>query len=347
MKNTMWIRFICLLAIMGCTANGKVDDTASQRETLPVTTLITRDTILAHEYVADVQAVRNVEIRAKVSGYLDKIFVDEGKDVKEGQLLFALNQEEYNTELARAKANLSSAVAEAKAAELEMERVRILVDKKVVSTSELEVAKAKLAAAQARIEEARSAQSTAALRLAYTQIKSPFNGVIDRIPLKMGSLIEEGTLLTTVSDVKEVFAYFNVSENEYLEYVKSRQRHPEKVVSEVSLILADGTGYPHPGVIETLEGEFNESTGSIAFRARFPNPEKILKHGSTGRIRLANEVENAVLLPQKSVFEVQDKNYVFVVDASNTVQTREFKPGSRISHFYIVREGLKPGDRVV
>jgi len=350
MKTESWIHIVLIsVGIAGCTASGQVEGNKASKDVLPVTKLITKDTVLLHEYVTGIQAVRNVEIRARVSGFLDKIFVDEGKEVKKGQPLFQINDEEYKTDLARAKANLTSAIAEAKTAELDLDRVRTLVDKKVISKTELEVAKAKLTAAQAKIEEARSAQANAALKLSYTFIKAPFDGVIDRIPLKVGSLIEEGTLLTTVSDNSAVFAYFHVSENEYLQYVKTKLRSEDAENSNVTarLVLADGTSYGHKGKIETMEGEFDESTGSIAFRARFPNPEKLLKHGSTGRVRLANDVEDALMVPQKAVFEIQDKNYVFVLDSQNKVKMQEFKPRTRFSHFYIVESGLEPGDRVV
>jgi membrane fusion protein (multidrug efflux system) len=225
--------------------------------------------------------------------------------------------------------------------------VRLLVDKKVISKTELEVAHTKLNAARARIEEARSAEANAAIRLSYAHVKAPFDGIIDRIPLKTGSLVEEGTLLTSVSDNRAVFTYFNVSEGEYLEYVKARQGHPGRNSREVTLVLADGSMYPHPGKIETVEGEFDASTGSIAFRARFPNPGRLLKHGATGTVRLANRIDDALIVPQKAVFEIQDKNYVYVVDDNNRVTMKNFVPKARFSHFYIVESGLRPGERIV
>ncbi|MDJ1482123.1 efflux RND transporter periplasmic adaptor subunit [Cytophagaceae bacterium YF14B1] len=337
---------LATIGIAGCTASGQVDNSSS-KEILPVTKLITKDTILLHEYVTDIQAVRNVEIRARVSGYLDKILVDEGKEVKKGQPLFQINDAEYKSELMKAKAALTSATAEAKTDELELERVKLLVEKKVISKTELEVAKAKLAVANARIEEARSAYANAELKLSYTFIRAPFDGIIDRIPLKTGSLIDEGALLTTVSDINAVYAYFHVSENEYLQYIKTKLSGANPNSANIKLILADGTNYEQKGKIETMEGEFDESTGSIAFRAHFPNPEKILKHGSTGKVRLANDVDNALMVPQKAVFEIQDKNYVYVVDGNNKVKMKEFKPKTRFSHFYIVDSGLQAGDKVV
>jgi RND family efflux transporter MFP subunit len=316
-------------------------------QVLPVTNVLVRDTNLFREYVADIQAVQNVELRARVQGFLERIYVDEGQVVKKGQLLFKINDEEYKAELAKANANLESAIAEAKAVELEVDRLKVMVEKKVISETELSVAEAKLKAVNAKIEQARWAKSNAQLRLSYTSIRSPFHGIIDRIPFKVGSLIDHGTLMTTVSDISEVFVYFNVSEGEYLEYVKNTVAESNKDNRLVSLMLADGTLYPYDGNVETMGGEFQASTGSISFRARFPNPNSLLKHGATGKIRLSNTLIDAIMVPQKAVFEIQDKNFVFVVDSSNQVRMRNFIPKTRFSHYYIVESGLKSGDQIV
>lgn len=333
------------LAFTSCTEKATIT-TQKEVQNLPVTQVLMRDTTLHREYVADIQAIQNVELRARVPGFLERIYVDEGQEVKKGQLLFKINDEEYKAELAKAKANMQNTIAEAKAVELEVDRLRVLVDKNVISKTELDVAQARLEAVKARIAEARSAETNATMRVSYTSIRAPFDGIIDRIPLKTGSLIEHGTLLTTASDISNVFAYFYVSESEYLQYMKMRG-NAEANSDEVNLILADGSHYPHTGMIETMEGEFKASTGSIAFRARFPNPEKILKHRATGRISLSNTIENAVIVPQKSVFEIQDKNYVFLVDSLNQVKMKNFVPKTRFSHYYIVESGLEPGDKIV
>ncbi|GAB3259509.1 efflux RND transporter periplasmic adaptor subunit [Larkinella harenae] len=330
--------------LTGCSSTTE-EKSEAEKPTLPIFEISRQSTTLRREYAGNVEAVRNVELRARVGGYLDKIHVDEGQQVKKGQLLFQINQAEYQAELAKAKANLKSAMAEAKTAEVEMGRVKLLVDKKVISASELELSKSKLEAAKAAIEEAESAQQNASLRLSQASVRAPFDGVINRIPFKMGSLIEEGSLLTTVSDIREVYAYFHVSEKEYLEYIKKNR--PSHNGQEVDLLLADNTPYGQPGKIETMESVFDDGSGTIAFRARFPNPNKVLKHGATGKIRLKNEVNNAVLVPQKAVFEIQDKNYVYVVDTANKVKMRSFVPQSRLAQFYLVKSGLEPGERVV
>lgn len=326
---------------------GQAAQEAAPPKVLPVTHVLVKDTNLFREYVADIQAVQNVELRARVQGFLERIYVDEGQVVKKGQLLFKINDEEYRAELAKANANLESAIAEAKASELEVDRLKVMVDKKVISETELSVARAKLKAVIARIEEARWAKSNAELRLSYTSVRSPFHGIIDRIPFKVGSLIDHGTLMTTVSDISEVFVYFNVSEDEYLEYVKTTVAESGKDNRLVTLMLADGTLYPFEGSVETMGGEFQASTGSISFRARFPNPNSLLKHGATGKIRLSNTLTDAIMIPQKAVFEIQDKNFVFLVDSTNQVRMKHFVPKTRFSHYYIVESGLQSGDKIV
>jgi len=347
MRNYTILSALLISAMLfGC---NKQDEQTDQQEKLklPVVKLARQSTTLKKEYIGTLEAVRNVEIRARVSGFLEKIFVDEGQPVRQGQLLFKLNEAEYRSELDKAKANFKSAVATAKTAEVELSRVKLLVDKKVVSSSELELAKAKLDVARAAIDEAKSAEDKAALRLSQANIRAPFDGVINRIPYKMGSLIEEGALLTTVSDTREVYAYFDVSEKEYLAYIKKNRKDPDSNVQTVEMLLADDTKYPHKGKIETMESVFEEGSGTIAFRARFPNPEKLLRHGSSGKVRLANDVGDALLVPQKAVFEVQDKNYVYIVDSANKVKSRSFVPQGRVDHYYLVQSGLQPGERVV
>ncbi|GAB3511452.1 efflux RND transporter periplasmic adaptor subunit [Spirosoma knui] len=332
--------------LAGCTAQSETKQTESN-PAIPVIQLTRHDATLDHDYASNLEAVQNVEVRARVSGYLDKILVDEGRPVRKGQLLFQLNPAEYQVKVAEAQASLESATAQAQSSEVEMSRVKLLVDKNVISASELKLARSKMETARAMIDQAKAALANARLMVSLTSIRAPFDGVINRLPFKQGSLIENGALLTTISDLREMYAYFNVSEKEYLAFVKKRQDPEKTTVREVDLLLADDTHYKHKGIIETTETVFEGNSGTIAFRARFPNPDRLLRHGATGKIRVTTDVDDAVLVPQKAVFEVQDKNFVYVVDANNKVRTRSFAPQSRMDQFYIVKSGLKPGDRVV
>jgi len=334
-----------ILFLYGCSTDDN-KATTEEPDQIPVVKLAESDTTLYTGYVADIQAIQNVEIRAKVNGFLEQILVDEGQFVKQGQPLFLINVAEYTNAVARTEAQLSNAHAEAHAAELEVGRVKTLSDKNVVATSELKLAEARLMAAQAKVKEALSAHDLANLQLSYTTIKAPFDGIVNRIPLKRGSLLESGTLLTTLSDNRSVFAYFNVSEIEYLQLTKGNKASLTET-EIVSLILADGTVYPQKGKIETIESEFDESTGSIAFRARFPNPERILKHGASGRVRLSNIASNIVMVPQKAVFEIQDKHFVYVVGSDKKIHQKPFIPARRVAEYYIVASGLDAGDTIV
>lgn len=337
------------LAIAGvllesCSKSGKKDQ--GQTDKYQISRPIIIDTTYNVDYVADINSVKNVEIRARVKGYLEKIHVDEGKTVTKGQVLFSISSQEYTTDLLKARALLKSTIAEAKATELLLQNTKQLVEKKVVSNTELEMAQAKLDALNAKIEEAQSIEASAQLKLSFTQIRAPFDGIIDRIPNKVGSLIDEGTLMTSISDNSEVFAYFNVSEKEYLEFVTD-VKAANSATQEVSLILANNLKHPYAGKIETIEGEFDESTGSIAFRARFANPEKVLKHGATGKIRVTKSIKQGIVIPQKSTFEIQDQIFVYVVDENNKVQMRSFTPKLRMPHLYIVGSGLSTSDKIV
>lgn len=334
------------LISLACSKNSNESDTA-QPEEFPVVSVFKKDVTMPLEYVANIHAFQNVEIRARVEGYLEDILVDEGKQVTKGQLLFKINDEEYRAELHRAQANISSAEAETKSALVELERVRLLVNKNVITKTELDLAEAKLEIAKSRIEQAKAEATAASIKLANTSIRSPFNGTIDRIPFKKGSLINEGTLLTTISELDNVYAYFHVSEVEYLENFKRNRSGDALSLENIELYLADGSLYSQKGKIETMESEFEAGTGTLAVRARFNNREHLLKHGSTGKIRVNDERDGALLIPQKSTLEIQDKNYVFLLNKNQTVVMKSFVPVSRVGEYYVVSRGLEEGDQIV
>ena len=332
-------------ALTGCFSKAKETETTVAE--FPVVQLRAIDTVLEKPYVAQIQSVKNVEIRSQANGFIKKIFVDEGQYVREGQLLFQLNAERYANELEKSTAMVGSAQAEMSAAEVEVRRVKILADKNVISKTELELAEAKVHIARAKVAEARANESNARLMLSYASVKAPFSGVINRIPLKLGSLVNEGSLLTTISDLQSMFAYFNVSEKEYLLLMEAKKKDSLQQSNRVRLILADGNRFAAAGTIETMETEINPSTGTLAVRARFPNNGAVLKHGGTGKVLLSTWTNDVVKLPQKSVFEVQDKNYVYVVDAANKVAIRNIIPVARAGNAYLVKEGIAPGERIL
>jgi RND family efflux transporter MFP subunit len=334
----------CLAINIFLAACSSQKESKTNRDKYPVTSPIVADTVYVREYVADIHSVQNVEIRTRVKGYIEDILVDEGKPVKAGQIIFRISSQEYKEELVKAKANLNSAIASAKAAQLDLKNAKVLQERKIISETEVEMAEAKLDALNAKVEEARSEETSASLKLSFAEIRAPFNGVINRIPYKKGSLVDEGTLLTSLSDDHEIFTYFNVSEKEYLDFIAQKTSGDK---NEVSLILANNMIHPYKGKVETIEGEFNKATGNIAFRARFANPNGILKHGSSGKVQLRTEIKGALIIPQKSTFEVQDKLYVYVIDSGNTVKLRSIVPKLRIPHLYIIEIGLSSSDKII
>ena len=320
------ISLCALIYNTGCTTK-KIEKEETGKFT--ATSPLKADTSFTKEYVSQIQSIRNIEVRAQEKGYLESIIVDEGQYVKAGQVLFRIMPKIYQAELLKAQAAV-------KEAELEMMNTKTLADKNIVSKTELEIAEAKL-------DEAKADLALAQVHVSLTEIKAPFDGTIDRIHFKLGSLIDEGTLLTTLSDNKSVYAYFNVSETEYLNF-KTRSNANEKTI--VTLLLANGQPHKYKGIVETIESEFDNTTGNISFRAKFPNPELLLKHGETGKVQMTIPISNALIIPQKSTYELQDKIYVYVLDKNNVVKSRNITIKNVLPDLYVV-DGLSENDKIL
>ena len=319
-----------ICALMGLISCSSKHEETEETGKYNITSPIVMDTSYTKEYVAQLQSIQNVEIHALVKGYLEKINVDEGQLVSGGQVLFNIMPKQYQAEYAKAKAN-------ARTLDLELQNVKKLQEKNIVSETELAIA-------QSKLDEANAELASAELELGFTEIKAPFDGTIDRIKFKVGSLIDEGTLLTSISNNKDIFAYFNMSEIEYLDF-KSRNTNEKNTVS---LLLANGQMHTHKGTIETIESEFDNNTGNIAFRAKFPNPELLLKHGETGKVRLTIPIKDALIIPQKATYELQDKIYVYVLDKNNVVRAKNITIKQRLPNVYILDPGqLSVNDRIL
>jgi membrane fusion protein (multidrug efflux system) len=340
-KNTLLLGIGAIILLASCSTKSQKEQL---REKYKVTSPRVTDTVIINEYVAEINALQNVELRTRIKGIIEKVLVDEGSTVSKGQLLFIISSREYQQDLQRAKASLQNAVAELKSGELELSNTQKLLDKKIVALTEVEMQQAKVDALKAKVAEAQSDEAQAKLNLSFAEVKAPFYGIINRIRNKTGSLVEEGTLLTSISNNKEVFAYFNVSEKDYLDYAFSKGKGKSK---EVSLFLANGALYQHTGIIETTESEFDKSTGNIAFRAKFQNPESLLKHGASGKVLVKTELNNAMLIPQKSTFEIQENIYVFVVRADNKVEQKKVVPIARLPHLYAIMQTLTADERII
>lgn len=342
MKNLFRIMsFSALMLIVACSSK---NNTTKKEQSFKVIKPTLKDTFYIQEYISEIHAFQNVEIRSRVNGLIESQLVDEGQQVKKGQVLFTINNRLFLQNLQKAEASAKSVQAEIKAAEIELEGSKKLLDNHYISQAEYNLVLANVEALKAKLEEAKAKEAEAVLHLSFAQIRAPFDGIINRIPNKTGSIVDEGTLLTTISNDHEMFAYFNVSEVDYLKYISSKETDLSK---ELILILADGSPYPHTGIIETVESEFDSKTGTIAFRAKFPNPDNILKHGATGKIQIRHAVENAILIPQNVTFEQQEHLCVYVLDEQDKLHIRKVKPLFRLPHLMVIKEGLSAKDEIL
>ncbi|MFT3705612.1 MAG: efflux RND transporter periplasmic adaptor subunit [Agriterribacter sp.] len=357
-----WMEFIILTgfiliaiaSFVSCnTVAGKSAEQVPPAPALPVITLVTKPAVTHQEFSASLEGHNDIEIRPQVEGYIDKIFVDEGAHVKKGQLLFRINDLPYREELNNAKASVAAAKANLAAAEINVAKLEPLVQANVVSDVQLKTARASYTAAEAALEQSKAVLHHAEINLGYTTIEAPVDGYIGRIPLKTGSLVGLSTAqpLTVLSETDQVYAYFSLSENDFLhikqQFAGATIEEKIKKFPLVDLILADNSVYEHKGKVEIVSGQFNNSMGAITFRAAFPNKEGLLRSGNTGRLRIPQLSSDAVIVPQDATFELQDKIFVFTVDDKKAVTGTPIKVSGKTGNYYLVSAGVKPGQQIV
>ncbi|MCE7054342.1 efflux RND transporter periplasmic adaptor subunit [Algoriphagus sp. AGSA1] len=330
MKNQIFM-FLSLCVILWTTSCKSHNEEHHEAETnFQVTSPLIMDTLITKDYVSQIHSIQHIELRAQERGYLQKIYVDEGQFVKKGQLLFKIMPKLYEAEQQRA-------AAEVEFAEIEYQNTKTLADRNIVAPNELAMSKAKLSKAQAEL-------TLAEVHLQFTEIRAPFDGIIGRFRVREGSLLDEGELLSELADNSKMWVYYNVPEAEYLEY-KSEVKNDGDVV--VRLKMANNKHFAYSGIVETIVADFNNETGNIAFRATFPNPDGLLRHGETGNIEMSTPLKNALLIPQKTTFEVLEKKYVYVVDEENKIRSREVTIAAELPHIYVISEGLEQGDKIL
>lgn len=326
-KSLLVVLFATLVFATSCNSH----ETEKEEETeFLVTSPIKKDTIITIQYVAQIHAYQHIELRALERGYLQKIYVDEGQNVKQGQMMFQIKPSLYQAEFQKA-------AAETNFAEIEYQNTKSLADSNIVSKNELALAKAKL-------NKAKAEQDLQGVHLGFTRITAPFSGIMDHLKARLGSLLDEGDLLTTISDNSKMWVYFNVPESEYLNL---RSGSSKSDMLNVRLLMANNELFEYLGKVETIEADFNNETGNIAFRATFPNPKSLLRHGETGNIQITVPLKNAMLIPQKATFEVLDKRYVYVIDKNSVIKSRMVTIVNELPHLFVVSEGLEIGDKIL
>ena len=317
-----------------------------------VTAAVQKDVPTYLDLVGQTQGDQDVDVRARVEGYLNSMNFREGSFVKKGQLLYVIDPQPFEAALAQAKADQATAQARLEKATNDVNRYTPLVAKQAVSRQELDNARAAQDAGRAEVDAAKAAVEKATLDLGYTKVTSPIDGLIGTTKVKPGSLVgrNESTLLTTISEINPIVLSVGVTEADYLKVAK---RDPSKAGEEprasgIELSLADGTVYPQTGTIRAVERNVNAATGTLTVQINFPNPDAVLRPGQYGRARILLEMrKGAVLVPQRAVQAMQSLYSVAVVGTDNKVAFRNVKVGPRVDSMWVIDEGLKPGEQVV
>lgn len=300
---------------------------------------VRRDVISTEQYVCQIHSRRHIEVCALEGGYLKEIHVGEGQAVKEGDVMFEIRPVLF-------QARLNADVAEMELAQIEFNNTKNLFDRRiagssVVSDQEVALAKAKLAKAQAKVELAKA-------ELDFTEVRAPFDGIVDRQLNQQGSLIEEGDILTTLSDNSMMWVYFNVPEARYLEYqTELNEQGQNHDGLHIELTLANGQTFPYLGRIGAIEADFDNTTGNIPFRADFANPNGLLRNGQTGTVLIHRELKDAIVIPQRATYEILAKRYVYVIDEEGIVRQREIVVQKVLEDVYVIERGVNENDTIV
>lgn len=333
------------------------DDAAAKQQmpapSVAVMTVSAQNADNQKEYPAKIEGKTDIAIRPQVTGFITKVCVDEGQTVKKGQTLFILDQVQYKAAVDNAQAAVNSAQTAVNTAAMTADTKRQLFEKNIISAYDNQLAQNQLATARAALSQAQAALTQARKNLSYTVVTAPSDGVVGTIPNREGSLASPSSMepLTTISDISKVYAYFSLTEKDLLDMTDNGNRSLAAAIDsmpKVTLKLANGSIYPFSGKVATVSGVINTSTGAASVRALFDNPSGMLRSGSTGAIILPVKTDNAIVIPQKATYSIQDKKFVYVVENGDTIHSRGISvlPQNN-GQDYVVLSGINPGERIV
>lgn len=347
-KIALWVLTAVVLTSCGSKSN-KMGEASND---FAVETIQTTTADLKTSYPATIKGMQDIEIRPKVSGYLVKLLVDEGATVRKGQPLFLIDSEQYRATVKAAKAQIRVCRANIATQKLTVDNKRMLFKQNIISSYDLKMAENTLASYEAQLAAAEAQLQSAQDNLRWCTVTSPADGVVGSIPYRVGSLVsgQSAEALTTVSNISKMYVYFSMTEKQLLALTREAGgvNAAIKKMPAVSLVLSDGTTYSQSGTISTVSGVIDPSTGSVQMRATFDNAQHILRSGGTGSILIPTHASDAIMVPQSATFDVQDKKFVYVVNADKTVATREITvlPQNN-GQTYVVASGLRVGERIV
>jgi membrane fusion protein, multidrug efflux system len=311
--------------------NDKHEEEVSNGQKILITSPRIQEVTITEPFVCQIRSQRHIEVCAIEGGYLDKICINEGQTVKKGEVMFMILPVLY-------KAKLDAENAKANVAQQKYKYTQQLATDKVVSQNEVSLMKAELDEAQAKAK-------FAAAELNFADIRAPFDGIVDRLLQREGSLIKEGDILTKLADNRVMWVYFNVPEKYYLHYMASRKQREKE--DKIELVLANGDTFPQPGKIGAIEADFNNENGNIKFRADYPNPDNLLRHGQTGKIKIRRPMKNALVIPQRATFELLDKRYVWALDKNDIAHQTLITVKNELEDVFVIESGLQATDKIV
>ncbi|MCC2598302.1 efflux RND transporter periplasmic adaptor subunit [Sphingobacterium sp. FBM7-1] len=339
---------LSIFLMTGCGQNNQESGWNQGAPELPFAVVQQQNVAIEKEYSASIEGIANVEIRPQVSGYLSKIYVDEGEYVKAGQPLFKIDDRVYQEQLRTAQAALTTAKANLLTAKINLDRKKELVSSKVVTDIQIQEAQATYDGAQGAVAQAESAIESARINVNFSTIKAPVSGYIGRLNYRLGSLLSPTNVesITVLSDIQEVYVYFSMSENDFVDF---QQRYDGKLnnAPAVDLLISNGSKYELQGKIDAIDGQFSRTTGSITMRAKFSNPKLLLRSGNTGRIVLGQNHDNAILFPISSTMSIQDRIFAYSVDQESKVVQLPIQVSGKSGQNFIVTDGIKPGDKYI
>lgn len=339
-----------LLLMTSCGRGGQAASTSER--TYPVSTVKVENILIYSDYPAILKGKEDIEIRPRIDGFIEDIYVDEGSVVQKGQLLFKINSPQAQQAYTSAVAGIESAKAQVATAQVNVDRIRPLVEKEIIAEVQLKTALNSLETAKAGLVQANANLDNAKATIGWTNVTSPVNGLIGEIPYRLGSLVNSANVLTTVANTSSVYAHFSLTGEELISFLDGLEgsTQAEKLANapDVTLKTSNGTTYEDKGRIETIAGSLNPTTGTANFRAEFANAEGRLRSGASGIISIGKELDNVFVIPQKATFALQDKTILYLVDADNVVQQKAVEvipmPDGKN---YAVTSGLKDGDRIL
>lgn len=347
-RKGYWVLSLTAAAILYSCGSGNSQENAQQMQALPTDFIQMKsgDADVATGYPGSIEGQDNVNIKAQVTGYLEAVYIKEGQYVKEGQTLFRINPSVYNEQVNTNEAGLKAAQAAQETARLEVEKLKPLVEGKVVSDMQLKTAQASYKSASAQVAQAQSSLGSSKINANFTYIKAPVSGYIGRIPNRIGNLISpsDTSPLTTLSNINSVNVYFSMNEADFISH--RRAAVSGNNAENVELILADGSTYSLNGKLENASGNFDRSTGSIQMKAVFQNPDKLLRAGGTARVMIHNALNGVIKLPKTSVKDIQDKFFVYKLEGKDKVKMAQIKISGSTSEDYFVKEGVNAGDKI-